>query len=535
MSKPADIPAEMRRLREENRRLQAERDVLDAENEVLRERIAELVDELARVKDADRQLELALELKVLNERLRQKNREVFGTKSERRGRPDDQDAPAKKPRKKRSKTGRTPQPKLHVEVVKHTFDEPDLCCPRCAHAMRIKVRKAGFQHIQLRIREYFIEKHEVEVASCGSCGFTESAETPVRWNGNSNYSLPFTAQVAYDKYGLHQPLARQEREMRRQGVTVGRNTLAGLTQRLGELLTPTYQALHRHILTQPVVHADETTWRMTLGKGGSSTWWVWLATVADASFFLVQPSRGKQAAERLLPGFDGTLVADGLGSYASLARLADRRGDLGLSDTPLPNFDLAGCWAHARRPLIAATEQADAAHEGLDLIAELFAIEARVRDAHGDANDETLLAARREARERESRPVVEALYAWVDRTRALPSTKLDDGLRYLRNHRAALTVFLDDPRVPLTNNLAEQVLRTAVLGRKNHQGSRSEGGARVSGIFYSIMQTCRLVDVDPVAFMITVAERAAVDPTYALLPHVFARELDASERGPPEG
>ncbi|TVQ87828.1 MAG: hypothetical protein EA397_17720, partial [Deltaproteobacteria bacterium] len=66
-------------------------------------------------------------------------------------------------------------------------------------------------------------------------------------------------------------------------------------------------------------------------------------------YFVLQPSRSKKAAQRLLRDFDGVLVCDGYSAYAALERLADRGGDLGLEGVELPNFDLAGCWSHGRR------------------------------------------------------------------------------------------------------------------------------------------------------------------------------------------
>ena len=164
----------------ENRRLRAGYDRVESENKVLRERIAELVAELAATKDADKQLALGLEIKVLQERLDQKNREEFGSRSERRGRPEDDGTrpKASKPGKKRGRSKATAQAELPMQVTRHAFDDADLCCPRCAHTMRRKERHAGYSEIGVRVREYFVDKHEVEVACCGSCGFTESADTP---------------------------------------------------------------------------------------------------------------------------------------------------------------------------------------------------------------------------------------------------------------------------------------------------------------------------------------------------------------------
>ncbi len=60
-----------------------------------------------------------------------------------------------------------------------------------------------------------------------------------------------------------------------------------------------------------------------------------------------------------------------------------------------------------------------------------------------------------------------------------------------------LTLFLDDPRIPLDNNATERGLRGVVLGRKNHYGSRSERGTEVAAPFYSLLKSAKLASSSP--------------------------------------
>ena len=57
--------------------------------------------------------------------------------------------------------------------------------------------------------------------------------------------------------------------------------------------------------------------------------------------------------------------------------------------------------------------------------------------------------------------------------------------------------FLDDPRVPMTNNAAERSLRGIVVGRKNHYGSKSVPGTEVAALFYSLIESAKLCGVEP--------------------------------------
>ncbi|MFO7571422.1 MAG: IS66 family transposase [Gaiellaceae bacterium] len=529
------------RLVEENARLKAElaaanaaRELLRSENEVLLRRIEQLTAELANAKDADAQQALKLELKVLNERLARKEREMFGTRSERRPRTEDATTSKTKPPKKRSKTGRTAQPKLEKKVQEHLFDEADLTCPKCGHRMVIKSKTAGYTQIHVEVRRYKIVEQRAQVAGCGGCGAEESAEYPKPWVKGARYSEDFAIDVAFRKYGLHLPLARQEREMKRLGLDVRRNTLAGLLGLLHDFVAPSVELMHTTLLTEPVLHADETTWRMMPGKGGSSKWWVWTLASSEAAVFLIQPTRSKNAAARLLRDYDGTLVCDGYGAYAALERLADKKGDLGLEGVPVPNFDLAGCWSHARRGFVHAQDQADVAHVFLDDIDLLFQIEDEAREEVANDPSQSLVTARERLRAEKSRPVVERIYERCASTVRFPKSAVDKAIGYLVNQRTALERFLSDGRVPLTNNHAERIVRGPVQGRKAHQGSRSEGGTRIAGVFYSAIQSCQLVGVDPVAYMTVLVRRGMKEPGYALLPREFAAEL-AREGQPPEG
>ena len=79
----------------------------------------------------------------------------------------------------------------------------------------------------------------------------------------------------------------------------------------------------------------------------------------------------------------------------------------------------------------------------------------------------------------------------------------------------------------LRQKFAERQVRSPVMGRWNHLGSHSVRGAHVSALFYSLVGSCRLVNVSPLDYLTTLVERGLADKTYALLPHEFAEELVA--------
>jgi transposase len=538
MSSNDAIEARLARLEAELASAQRAGEALRRENAMLLRRIEELTKKLAQANNQDLQEQLQLELAVLNERLKNQNRDLYGSRSERRhkpepdGKPEPQEDPEPRAPRPRRKTGRTPQAGLKRVVQEHLFDDADLACPKCGHRMVIKQKTAGYTQMTVETRTYVLQEHRAQVAGCGGCGAEDVAPYPKSWVPGSAYSADFAIQVAHDKYALNIPLARQEVELERHGATVRRHTLYGLLVHLLGFIQPSVDLIHATLLTEPVLHADETGWRLMVQKGGTLKWWVWTLASERLAFFLIQPSRSKKAAGRLLRGFDGVLVCDGYSAYAALERLADREGDLGLHGVELPNFDLAGCWSHARRGFKKAIEQSDEARLFLNDIDELFAIEREAQE-QAAAGEGVLHDLRARLRSERSRPIVERLYRRSGETSRLSGTAFDKALVYLRHQRRPLERFLDDVRVPLTNNHAERLIRSPVQGRKAHQGSRSEGGTRIASAFYTVIGSCKLSGVDPVAYMRALVERGLKEPGYALLPSDFAAER-AREGEPPQ-
>ena len=264
---------------------------------------------------------------------------------------------------------------------------------------------------------------------------------------------------------------------------------------------------HLHVL-----HADETpiTMRLEDGKGTKNGYaWGWrnLRRPGEPSRALVEfrTSRGRDGPKRFLGDWSGTLIVDGYAGYDEVIREND--------------IERAGCWAHARRK---AKDALDTGSESvaplLGLMQELFAIERPINeDVLAEKVDrEQQLELRRAAREGKSRQAVEAIYAEVDRLEGLrstlPKSKLGKALAYLRSQRDALSVFLDDPRVPIHNNDSERDLRHLAVGRKNWLVFGSQRGGEVACRLYSLVLSCRQCGADPEAYLEDVLMKVATTP-----------------------
>jgi hypothetical protein len=162
-----------------------------------------------------------------------------------------------------------------------------------------------------------------------------------------------------------------------------------------------------------------------------------------------------------------------------------------------------GCWSHARRGLVECARSGDrVALEGVRLIAPLFEVERESKLAGDHA------AERKARRERKSKPLADAVFAWVDEQRALvpPKTALGKALGYLHRQRRRLLLFLDDGNVPLTNNRRERELRKPVLGRRNWLFAwKDVGGQRLAAIL-TILNTAIAHGINPREYLVVVTQ-----------------------------
>ena len=204
----------------------------------------------------------------------------------------------------------------------------------------------------------------------------------------------------------------------------------------------------------------------------------------------------------MLSGCRGHLHADG---YAGFGRLYEPDEKTGAA---APLIEVA-CWAHARRKLydIHVATRSPAASHALELIGTLFAIEADVRGRSP--------AERRRARVKRSVPVLAELKAHLDTTLARISgkTPFAAAIRYITSRWAALTRFIEEGHLELSNNAAERAIRPLTLGRKNYLFAGSDEGGRRAAILYTLIGTARLNGIDPQAWLTDVIARIADHPS----------------------
>ena len=446
----------------------------------------------------------------LEQQLKSRNKKLFGTSgSERRNKPK----PAATPPVKQPGHGPREQASLPVEEVVHTLPEAEQVCDVCQGRLDVfEGQTEDSEEIDVLVRGYVRKQHRRQKYRCRCGGCIKTAPGPLKLVEGGRYSIPLAVEVACDKYGDHLPLERQARRMTREGLTLDSQTLWDMADRVAYLGYRTYRALQSYVLSQHVLGADETTWRL-LGRSGKDAgpterWYVWIAHAPDAAYYLFEDSRSNDAGDKLLDKYEGVLMCDGYGVYKSLAKRN-------------PKVLLAHCWSHIRRAFIEVQENfQEPVDEVLGYIGTLYALESELSKTK-DPSDEKRL----EMRQTKSMAQLSKIEIWVWRygQSTPPESGLSKAIKKMVNQWEGLARFTTDARIPLDNNGSERDARLAVQGRKNHHGSKSKRGTEVAAILYTLVESAKLSKLDPKAYLQVVVTRALRGES-ALLPN--AVELD---------
>jgi transposase len=473
--------------------------------------LREQQEELARLKGEDAAA-LQLKLELLQAQINRSQRAMFGSTSERRGRmrrpPVSERAGAHGNTggdaggQADASEGSSSEPTLSTpETLPLVFELPaDACqCPACGEAMR--PMQGGFETsdvVDVIERRYVVHQVQRQKYHCTCKSAVVTAPVPLERSPivpGGRYSVDFAIAVAIDKYEQHLPLHRQRAAMKQRGLDIDTQVLFEQCWHLGDALCATYDALPGLIRSAPWLHIDETTWPVMDGNKPHK-WQVWAMNSTDAAYYRILDSRGTDAAVEMLDDTKAIVLCDGLASYESAAR---RKG-----------YTLAGCWVHARRPLVEVEADFPEATPVLDWIDTLFRIEREVPLLPA----ETLLERRAAARAEFSRPIVEQILAWAEANADRVPRKIgvQPGAAFIHAQRNRLRLFLERPFLPLSNNPAEQRCRSPVLGRKNHYGSRSKRGTVVAAMFYSLIETARMNGLCPTEYLREVVRRDRRQP-----------------------
>jgi transposase len=399
----------------------------------------------------------------------------------------------------RRRPARRPLPE-HLPRERIVYPAPS-ACPCCGGTTLRKIGEDVTETLELIPRQWKVVQHVREKFSCRACEAISQPAAPSHPIARGRAGPKLLAHILFSKYGLHLPLNRQSAVYAREGVDLDVSTLADWVGAAAATLTPLVTEIRTHVFAAERIHADDTTVPV-LAKGKTRTGRVWTYVRDDQPFagpdppaavFFYSRDRGGEHPEQHLARFAGLMQAD---AYAGFNRLyeANRNGG---------QIVEAACWAHARRKFfdLARISQAPIASEAVSRIDALFAIE---REINGLAPSRRV-----DVRTERSQPLVVALETWFRVQRARVSKNSDTGkaIEYSLKRWTALTRFLDDGRLCMTNNAAERELRPVAVGRRNWTFAGSDEGGRRAAALYTLIATAKLNDVDPQAWLADVLAR----------------------------
>jgi transposase len=322
-------------------------------------------------------------------------------------------------------------------------------------------------------------------AECQCCGAVHTAETPPVAMPNGSMTASLLAHIVYGKCGLHLPLARIIEGLTAMGMPIPKSTMSGVMRHAADLLTPIVDRIVAALFASDLLHLDGTGIdTLHPGEVGKHRGQVAVCCNEQLTAYIYSKDKaGKHFVEFLGVGKDdgykGLLVADA-------ANNMDRLYGQGITE--------CGCWYHAWSKFDDAKAGSPAtAAEGKAWIGTLTDIDAAAEKA-GDTAAERLAR-----RKRDSIPLLRSFYRWMRATQSRfdPSEELYKAIQYCFNHWCALTRFMTNGRIPMTNNLAERELGPIGRGRKNWLFAGSDDGGTWLAKLHTVVRTCIKLAIAP--------------------------------------
>ena len=402
------------------------------------------------------------------------------------------DRPKNAPRQGLSCTKQLPR-----EIREIDIPEANKVCPCCLGALHafgfdasehVHYVPASLKVIETRRLKYSCRRCHTGVQRAEA---DKSAPLP-----KSMASASLIAFLAVCKFADHQPAYRISAHLRRLGIDLAHGVMSEWLVQSAELLGPVHQQIMRQVLTSGHLFTDDTILpmqnhdperRSTL----KSRIWCYAthhrrgAPLVAYEFSL---TRSQQVPLLRLADYRGYIQADAFPGY-------DRVFD---SRWPGTGAIEVACWAHARRKFVEVaglTKVKGRAHEALAFIRSLYRIEKQIRELT-DVD-------RQRERQQRSRPVLNTFKAWLDREvhAILPKSALGVAILYTLKNWDALCRYTETGYLEIDNNLAERCMRPIALGRKNYLFVGSERAGHAAAIWYSLVESCKLNGVNPLAYL----------------------------------
>ena len=465
---------------------------------------------------------------ILLEQIRHLRAQLFGRKSEKiQGGPQtlplfDMPEPAQEdeaeekvhiPAHNRRKRGRRPLPENLPRIERiHDIDDADKICACGCELSRIGEEVS--EQLDIIPAKMQVIRHIRPKYACRNCEGVEDdgptvkiAPVPPRIIPRSIATPGLLAHILTAKFVDHTPFYRQEKQLQRLGVEISRTSMCSWAMQVASASQPLLNLLIDEVLSGFLIQADETTLQVLLEPGRDPTtksyMWIFRRGDPDRPVLIYQyhPTRGGDVAKAFLFDFEGCVQTDGYSGYNFLDY--DE------------NIRHIGCWAHARRKFTDVIKaqgkkrKSGSGDKALSYIRKLYRIEKEARENHL-SSDELY-----QIRQKDSKPILDDFKQWLVKTsfRTPPKGLLGKAVAYTLNQWNRLVGYLEDGRLPIDNNMAENAVRPFVVGRKNRLFSGTPEGAEASALLYSLIETAKANKLEPYAYLRFIFEKLPMAET----------------------
>jgi transposase len=433
-------------------------------------------------------------------------------KDESTGKSESENEPAT-PRKGHGRHGADDYEGAERIPVPHGSLQSGAACPDCKKGKiyemsppGVLVRITGQAPVQAKV-------YELQKLRCNLCGKVFTAAPP-EGVGSEKYDAAAASMIALLKYGSGLPFNRLQGLQESLGIPLPASTQWDVVHSAAQQIVPAYHELIRQAAQGEVLHNDDTTIKIlefmgqrakqeALAQDGTETG---KKNASQRSGLFTSGIVSTRQDRRIALFFSGRKHA-GENLATVLAHRAERlTPPIQMCDALSRNLPaefktiVANCLAHGRRQFVEVVERfpGECRHV-LGVLKEVYRNDAIAQER--DLSPE----ARLQFHQGESGPIMEDLRRWCTRQfedrLVEPNSALGEALSYMLDHWEKLTLFLRQPGAPLDNNICEQVLKRAILHRKNALFYKTLNGARVGDMFMSLIHTCRLNDANPFEYL----------------------------------
>jgi transposase len=457
----------------------------------------------------------ALMIEKLKHQLAGHNRHRFGSKSEsldqlnlafaeeeeiaeaaeQQAAPSPDSADADKPKRQHSRKPLPDHLDRHDQVLSPGDD-----CNRCGGSLK-KLGEDVTEELEYVPGRFVVNRIVRPRMACACCEAICQAPLPSRPIERGRPGPGLLAHVLVSKYADHLPLYRQSQIYAREGIDLDRSTMAGWVGRSTALLEPLADAIGRMVRGGDALFADDTPVKMQAPgtkKTKTARVWTyvrderpWAGQSPPCAWYQFTIDRKGEHPVTHLSGYKGWMHADGYSGFNGVFG-SDKAREM-------------ACMAHVRRKFVDvhAAQGSAIAEEAIRRIAQLYAVE---KEARGKSPEERV-ALRQEL----AKPLFDDLEAWLHAQLPKISGKspLAQAIRYALGRMPKARSYLDHGCLEADNNTAERAVKPVAIGRKNWMFAGSPRGGHAMAIAYTLIETAKLNNVDPQAWLTWVLAQIA--------------------------